>query len=193
MELTHPITSQEQLNKMASYLYNKSMRDYVLFEVGINLGIRVTDFTQQQVGFYRKACELGYIQMIPSKTSKYKKVIKVYLSDELNKLVSDYIKDRDDTEWMFASKKGGTAITRQHIHRILTEAAKHAGIQESIGCHGMRKTFGYWHYYYNNDIRLLMEIFNHSNEEVTLRYIGVTDERKKQSMEKMSMGIINNK
>jgi integrase len=190
LELTYPITDKEKLSGMANYLYNKSMRDYVLFEIGINLGIRITDFTKQKVGFYRVACEQGFVQMVPTKTQRYKKQIRVYISDDLNSLISEYIKGRNDEEWMFPSRKGGTAITRQQIHRIITEAAESVVIKETIGCHGLRKTFGYWHYQYNKDIRLLMEIFNHSSEEVTLRYIGVSDEQKKDSMKNMKLGII---
>ena len=42
----------------------------------------------------------------------------------------------------------------------------------------------------NKDIRMLMMIFNHSEEAVTLRYIGVTEEEKKESMKSMGLGII---
>lgn len=35
-----------------------------------------------------------------------------------------------------------------------------------------------------------MDIFNHIIEEVTLRYIGVSEERKRESMECMNLGVI---
>ena len=189
MELTHPITDRDKIDAMADYLYNKNIRDYVLFEIGINIGIRVTDFTKQQVGFYRRACELGYIELEPSKTKRMHKKVRVPISDDMLELISSYIKDRLDTEYMFPSRKGGGALTRQQVYNILTDAAEHVGIKENIGCHGMRKTFGYWHYYYNKDIRILMDIFNHSNEDITLRYIGVKDEDKKESMKNMNLGV----
>ena len=47
MARVEPIMDRKKLDAMADYLYNKSIRDYVLFELGINLGIRVTDFTHQ--------------------------------------------------------------------------------------------------------------------------------------------------
>lgn len=189
MELTHPITDQKQINEMADYLYKKNTRDYVLFEIGINLGIRVTDFTKQTVGFYRQSLDRGYIELVPSKTQRYRKVVRIPIQDDMKELIASYIENKQDYEFMFPSKKGGTALTRQQIYNIITEAAEAAGIQESIGAHGMRKTFGYWHYKYNNDIRMLMEIFNHASEDVTLRYIGVTEEEKKNSMKNMNMGV----
>lgn len=193
MELVEPIMNRKQLDEMADYLYNKNIRDYVLFEIGINLGIRVTDFTNQKVGFYREACGKGYVDMTPAKTKKFNKKIHVPISQALKKLIESYIKDKDDNDWMFESQKTKDGehipLTRVQVYRILNDAAKSVGIQENIGCHSMRKTFGYWHYYYNKDIRLLMDIFNHSSEEVTLRYIGVSDQKKKESMECMSLGI----
>ena len=189
MELVEPITDPVKLEKMAEYLRQQSIRNYVIFEIGINLGIRVTDFTCQKVKFYKEACENGFVEMIPSKTSRYKKKIRVYMSDELKTLITEYIKDMKEDEWMFPSRKGGTPLTRYQIYRILNEAAEFVGITDNIGCHSMRKTFGYWHYKYNKDIRLLMEIFNHTSEAVTLRYIGVTNERKKESMAFMNLGI----
>ena len=40
----------------------------------------------------------------------------------------------------------------------------------------MRKTFGYHYYKKTKDIALLMNLFNHSSQSVTLRYIGVSQE-----------------
>lgn len=193
MELVEPIMDRDKLDAMADYLYNKNKRDYVMFEIGINLGIRVTDFTKQRVCFYRQACEKGYIDFTPSKTKRYGKKVHLPISEDMNALIRSYIKDKDDNEWMFPSRKTlngeQISITRQQVTRILDEAAREVGIKENIGAHSMRKTFGYWHYKYNNDIRMLMEIFNHSSEAVTLRYIGVSNEEKKKSMECMNLGV----
>ena len=193
MELVEPIMDRDKLDAMADYLYNKNKRDYVMFEIGINLGIRVTDFTKQRVYFYRQACEKGYIDFTPSKTKRYGKKVHLPISEDMNVLIRSYIKNKDDNEWMFPSRKTlngeQISITRQQVTRILDEAAREVGIKENIGAHSMRKTFGYWHYKYNNDIRMLMEIFNHSSEAVTLRYIGVSNEEKKKSMECMNLGV----
>ncbi len=41
----------------------------------------------------------------------------------------------------------------------------------------MRKTFGYHHYKKFRDLALLQKIFNHSNPQVTLRYIGIEQDQ----------------
>ncbi|MBM7712828.1 integrase [Enterococcus xiangfangensis] len=47
----------------------------------------------------------------------------------------------------------------------------------------MRKTFGYTVYQNKKDIRLVMELLNHSSEKITLRYIGISEEQKKNTVE----------
>ncbi|QBX23344.1 integrase [Streptococcus phage Javan126] len=41
----------------------------------------------------------------------------------------------------------------------------------------MRKSFGYHMYQKTQDIAMLMEMFNHSSPDITLRYIGINQER----------------
>jgi integrase len=200
--LVAPITDITKLNAMCKILKEGKFgdRNYLLFVIGINTGIRVSDYTNMTIGQFREICDRGYIVLVPSKTDKRKidengnivgkyKKIRIDISEGLRNCIADYIKDKDDKEYMFPSKKGGTPIKRQTVWLILNEAAKKAEIKENIGCHSMRKTFGYWHYQQNHDIRLLMEIFQHSSEDVTLRYIGINAEKMKDSMKNMSLGI----
>lgn len=56
-------------------------------------------------------------------------------------------------------------------------ACKKVGLEERIGTHSMRKTFGYHHYQQFKDIALLQKIFNHSSQLITLRYIGIDQEQ----------------
>lgn len=200
--LVAPITDIVKINRMAEILkaQKQGERNYLLFIIGINTGIRVSDYTTMTVGQFREICNRGYIILVPSKTDKrtlnedgvlvgkYKKV-RIDISDSLRKAIEHYIEGKADSEYMFPSQKGGTPIRRQTVWKILNDAAIEADIKENIGCHSMRKTFGYWHYQQNHDIRLLMEIFQHSSEDVTLRYIGVNAEKMRDSMKNMNLGI----
>ena len=56
----------------------------------------------------------------------------------------------------------------------------------SIGTHTMRKTFGYTYYKVTKDVATLMDIFNHSSQAVTLRYIGITEEAIENSIKNIS-------
>ena len=52
MELVYPITDRDKLDAMADYLYNKNIRDYIMFEIGINLGIRASDLCSLRWNFF---------------------------------------------------------------------------------------------------------------------------------------------
>lgn len=80
-------------------------------------------------------------------------------------------------DYLFQSREGGNRpISRVQVWIILNQAAKIVGIEENIGAHTLRKTFGYHAYQAGTDLSLLQKIFNHSSPSVTLRYIGITQE-----------------
>ena len=54
----------------------------------------------------------------------------------------------------------------------MVKAGKLLG-RDDVGTHTMRKTFGYQYYKRTNDIATLMQLFNHSSQYITLRYIGM--------------------
>ena len=76
-------------------------------------------------------------------------------------------------EFLFSNPKTGLPLTRCHAYRLIREAGKEVGISGRVSCHSLRKTFGY--HAWNNGISpvVLMEIFNHSSQYLTRRYLGV--------------------
>jgi integrase len=83
---------------------------------------------------------------------------------------------------LIQSRKGDNKpISRIQAYRVLNEVAEQLGLEE-VGTHTMRKTFGYHHYKKNHDVAILQDIFNHSAPSITLRYIGITDDEKDNSL-----------
>ena len=66
------------------------------------------------------------------------------------------------------------------IIRFILLSAK-VGLQD-IGSHSLRKTFGFWNYELYKDVAILQEIFNHSSPSITLRYIGITEDMKNETI-----------
>ena len=46
---------------------------------------------------------------------------------------------------------------------IIKKVCQKVGIQENVGTHTLRKTFGYHHYHKFRDVVILQKIFNHSS------------------------------
>ncbi len=70
----------------------------------------------------------------------------------------------------------GKRLERVSAYRILNAACKKANLEENIGTHTLRKTFGYHFYRKYKDVVMLQKIFNHSSPEITLLYIGLEQE-----------------
>ena len=166
METVQPIRDKEIIAKFKNELLKKSYRDYMLFVIGINTGLRISDILPLKV----KDVTGIHIIIKEQKTGKNKRFkINSNLRAELDK----YIINMNDNDYLFLSRKGDKPISRIQAYRILNEVAKKLGVPE-IGTHTLRKTFGYWHYKQFKDVAILQKIFNHSSPSVTLEYIGIT-------------------
>lgn len=169
-----PIRDAEKLEHMKAVLKRKNYRDYMLFVVGINTGLRISDLLQLKVGQTKNS----HIIITEGKTGKRKRFpINLYLRE----LLDEYTIGMNDDDYLFPSRKGGY-ISRVQAYRILNEAAREVGLEE-VGTHTLRKTFGYHHYQRYKDVAMLQEIFNHSSPSITLRYIGINQDIIDQSLE----------
>ncbi|MCL6573980.1 MAG: site-specific integrase [Bacillus sp. (in: Bacteria)] len=175
-----PIRDLKKLEDMKWSLQRHcSDRDYMMFLLGINTGLRVSDLLQLKV---RDLKGKKKVIVKEGKTDKPRTIHLHNIYEELN----DYIK-KLDSEWLFPSRKGDNPITRIQAYRQLNKAADMCDIVEGIGTHTMRKTFGYWYYKQSRDIATLQRILNHSHPEITLRYIGITDEEIENSLQSFKL------
>lgn len=168
-----PIRDKQQLEDMKWALKRHcGDRDYILFLIGINTGLRVSDIlslkTRTILKLKNKKRKEFFIY--EGKTDKKRMINLTSIYNE----VYEYAKGLD-SEWLFPSRQGDKAISKIQVYRQLQKAGDMAGI-DSIGTHTMRKTFGYWLYRQSHDVAMLQKIFNHSTPEITLTYIGITKE-----------------
>lgn len=171
MNEVQPIRDVRQINAMKKALHG---RDLLLFIFGINSGLRISDILKLKVGDIRGQ---DSIVVHETKTGKPKRFIfNKSIKDAVSRLIPA---ETPATDFVFKSRKGG-AISRVQAYRILNDAAERAGIADKIGAigtHTMRKTFGYHAYNNGTDLALLQSIFNHSSQAVTLKYIGINQDR----------------
>lgn len=174
MQYVEPIRDAKKLESMKKILRGQSKRDYLLFVMGINTGLRISDLLRMKV---EDVTEKDFFWV---KEKKTKKMRKIPFSDSIQKAVKEYLKEFPDSkpgDYLFKSRKGSNIpLKRASAWRILKVAAEDAGIKESIGTHSLRKSFGYHAYKNGTDITLLMTILNHSAPGITLSYIGITQD-----------------
>ncbi len=169
MKLVEPIREISDIERIKLNLA-KCPRDFLLFDIGINTGLRISDILNLKVKDVRNK---EHLILIEKKTKKYKKIL---LMTELKKNINKYIKDKSNDTYLFKTRYTNTPISRIQAYRIINIACKAANIKENVGTHTLRKTFGYHFYQRTKDIVLLQNILNHSSPQVTLRYIGMNQD-----------------
>jgi len=180
MEFVQPIRNPEDIEKMKAKLKRQSMRDWFLFVMGINVGLRVSDLLPLQVKDVRGRT---HIVLRESKTGKEKRF---KINTTMQTIIEEYTEGLADTDLLFPSRKGEKPIGREQAYRILNTAAQKCGLDE-VGTHTMRKTFGYHHYKRNKDVALLQKLFGHSAPSITLRYIGIEQDEMDASIDDFSL------
>ncbi|WP_414051562.1 tyrosine-type recombinase/integrase [Macrococcus animalis] len=105
-----------------------------------------------------------------------KKIPLYHLEEDIDR----YIQFIEDEEYLFKSNKlysesNSKPINCVQAYRVLNYSAKSIGLS-GIDTHSMRKTFGYHYYKKTKDVALLMDLFNHSSQYVTLKYIGINQD-----------------
>lgn len=169
MKYVEPIRSRKQIDSIKRYLKKNNLRDYLLFVLGINSGLRISDLLLLKIDDVK---EKNRITIKEKKTGKTKDFP---LSDTCKKAIQDYLENvQSNGKWLFKSKKGDRPITRIQAYRIINAAARAIGIKDHIGTHTLRKTFGYWTYKSGVDIIKIQKLLNHSASSITLAYIGIT-------------------
>ncbi len=169
MNFVEPIRKKTDIRKVERFFRKRSFRDLVLFDFGINSGLRVSDLLNLDV------CDVknkDYVSIRELKTGKYKQFP---LNRKMKKLLYRYTRHKFNQEPLFQSR-WGKRLDRTYVYRSLTRACKEVGITYKVGTHTMRKTFGYHHYQMFKDIAILQKIFNHKSPETTLRYIGINQD-----------------
>lgn len=172
MELVEPIRDIELIEKVKKILANNGVRDLLLFSLGINTGLRISDILKLKV---KDVKNKENVEIIEQKTGKRKR----FPIHAVKNLLNDFIQFKSDDEYLFISRQtnGKTpVITRQQAYNIINKACRKAGIIDRIGTHTLRKTFGYHHYKKEKNVALLQEIFNHSAPSITLKYIGINQD-----------------
>ena len=170
MTTVDPIRSINDIEKIKSYLLKINKRDFMIFLIGINTGLRVSDILKLNVkDVYNKT----YIEIQEQKTNKLKKFP---LNKILQKSLNEYVKTLNyEQKPLFIGKKG-YRLNRSTVYRFIKKACNDCKINVHVGTHTMRKTFGYHHYKKFNNVVLLQKILNHSTPFITLTYIGISQD-----------------
>lgn len=169
MNIVQPIRDKQKIEEIKAVLKRKSGRDYLMFVIGINTGLRIGDILKLKTEDVRDKTHVTIKEQKTGKSKRFK------INQSLKSIIDEYITGMADEDYLFSSRKGNNPIGRVQAYKILNNVAAKVGLDE-IGCHTLRKTFGYHFYQKTKDVAQLQEILNHSAPSVTLRYIGINQD-----------------
>ncbi|WP_444684537.1 tyrosine-type recombinase/integrase [Alkalicoccus luteus] len=173
MEFVDPIVSVNHINQMKLHLKKQSLRDYALFSVGINTGLRISDLLNIKVDNIQN--QSGGIKDSYSLLKKNNRINYVYLNNQARTAISSYIESASihPHDFLFKSPRSNSPLSRQQAYRIIHQAASEVGIPGNIGTHTLRKTFGYHAYKKGVSIAIIQKLFDHSSKYETYHYLGI--------------------
>ena len=169
MNEAQAIKDRKTLNELLD-VYEPYSKEQILLEYCLYTGLRISDVLSAKVG----ESLAGVRRLKEQKTGKSKTI---KLNSKLVNSISIYASNNnlsDDDYLFFSSRNRNEHIKRSRASKIIAKAGDMIDI--TCSAHSLRKTFGYLAYKNGTSIELLMQIFNHSSQSVTLRYIGITQE-----------------
>ena len=169
MSTVEPIRTIQDIRKIENLL-SRNKRDLLLFTIGINCGLRVSDILALDVGDVKGKT---FIKLTEKKTGKAKKIP---INKKLLPMFAEYTKGQPKDNPLFMTKFKNR-LNRVSAYNIIKQACIESGLEDTFGTHTMRKTFGYHHYQKFKDIARLQKMFNHSSPQITLRYIGIEQDQ----------------
>ncbi len=170
MEFVEPIRDLEKIRLIKILLKEQSLRDYLLFTLGINTGLRVNQMLDLKFGDVvdEQGLPKDFLQLQPKEQD-------IYLNGSVRYAIRKFVegKQASPEDYLFSSGSKGTPITRQHAYRIVKQVAAKVGLIDHIGMHTLRKTFGYHAFRQGVALSLIQERFHHATPSETLKYIGI--------------------
>jgi len=183
MNTAQPVRKEEDLNRFKEYYRVKcpNKRNYLLLITGLNTALRISDMLKLQwkdVYDFEKGRYREHLSLTEQKTEKSSLVLINHNVREALEEYKRYLEDKGRTvkagDFLFEnSREKEHPISRVQAFRIIKKVADACQLDGVISCHSLRKTFGYHAWQQGIKPALLMNIYNHSSFQITVRYLGI--------------------
>ena len=170
MKAVEPFRTEKDIHRMKAAM--KTQRDIVLYTIGINTNLRISDLLTLQKRHFNGT----HIELHEQKTKKLRKIL---INDEVRAIVEPYIANMNNHDYLFPAQgeaRSHKPMSRQAAEQMLSNAALRAGIKYRVGCHSLRKTWGYHQWKNGTHLAVIQEAYNHTDLKATRRYLGITQD-----------------
>ena len=184
MNFVEPIRDRKKIAQIKYLLRGEGrFRDLLLFVVGINTALRISDLLELQVGHFLDDHQ-HIKQRFWIKEQKRGKRQEVVINDSINETFDEYLAAYpeiigDLNNFIFFNTKANgfiQPIRRGQAWKIIMNICQQVGLSGNFGTHSLRKTWGYHARMQGVDLALIMHKLNHESIAYTKRYLGITDD-----------------
>ena len=169
----NPIRAEKNIKKIKRLLKDNA-RDLLLFTMGINNGLRISDLLKLKVGDVR---DIKPGQILKVKETKTGKMNILMINKSVHKVLKQYLEEVNPSgeDYLFQSRNGNNKpLARETVNKMIKEWTK--SLKGNYGTHTLRKTFGYiQRTKYGVSFEVLCKRFGHSSPVITMRYLGIDD------------------
>ena len=184
MNFVEPIRDRKKIAQIKNQLRGQRRhRDLLLFVVGINTALRISDLLELRVEHF-----INDQQRIRNrfwiKEQKRGKRQEVVINNSIREVLEEYLVAypaiiTDGNHFIFFNSKANDfnqPIRRGQAWKIITTICRQVGLRGNFGTHSLRKTWGYHARMQGVDLALIMHKLNHESIAYTKRYLGITDD-----------------
>ena len=173
MNFVEPIRDRKKIAQIKNLLRGQErFRDLLLFVVGINAALRISDLLELQITHFLD--EQGQIrQRFWIKEKKRGKRQEVVINESIREALEEYrtaypgIGERQENFVFFNPKTNdySHSIKRGQGWKFITSICREVGLRGNFGTHSLRKTWWYHARMSRVDLALIMHKLNHNSEE----------------------------
>jgi len=158
--------------------YKSGKRDKAIIWLVLNTGLRVDEIINLKPGNINLRNKV--ITLDHAKKDSFGNV--VFNSDNVVRLIKDWLSVRPTSEWLFCTitkkkqiankgiTKPGNKLSRQYLTSMIKRYGKKAGITKTIGFHTLRHTYATWLYINKHDIEIVRQQLRHKSINTTTIY-----------------------
>ena len=183
MNFVEPIRDIKKIAQIKNSLRGEwNIRDLLLFELGINSALRISDLLDIRV--WDVFADVGTPQeSFDLKEEKTGKTNRITITPKVKETLRLYAEKypevvKNPKNYLFFHKKrfpnGSQPIGRKTSWLLLSNLCESVGLKGNFGNHTLRKTWGYQARIQAVPLEIIQHKLNHSSLEVTQRYLWIT-------------------
>lgn len=164
-------------------------RDQTLFTFNVHVGLRASDLLRLDWSSFVAANGKKLLTEFEVEERKTRRTSKWEIPPAAHRQLSLWwaLSHHPSEGLLFPSRKGGSVITVASLHGLVNKWCREAGVDGHFGTHTLRKTCGYHFIKSGGSIEALMELFGHSSQAVTKRYLGITNEEVREKVRQLDL------